>query len=424
MAALGIASSRIRRLASATLLASTAGLSLSWAGCSAGDVNSLKKRACNEIENLPMDQLRPIVEDAIAQLDRQGVSISIDVWNDPQLLADWIAQVEHLLGCDVSQSSGGLGRVQQALPTGTNYCGPGHDGLCPTVSPCLNEACRQHDACYSRCSEPTSLACLWSSTTSPCDEQFFATADSCNYVYGTKIRSALVIAAAHTLANVGGRDSGCAAGMQCSPATNVFGPCSKNRASTTCKQCLARVDPGGACLTSSCPDDPTDDICYAATCGVSECFGWSKVQTPPPPPPSQCTPACKTGYLCSAGACVLDPAGKYAVTITRASASAADGDGTPPEPRVCLNYNGTDYCTSPDYESYTPSWYYTLPVPISGAALRKGIAFNYLEIDAVFDDTICTGTVVLTDPLIAAGGFRQDCGTTGNDWFEAMLTPQ
>lgn len=126
---------------------------------------------------------------------------------------------------------------------------------------------------------------------------------------------------------------------------------------------------------------------------------------PPPPindPGGGCRLGCQRGFLCQGQSCVLDPTGRWVVRVTsgsvaarNASGSSWDGDGSAPDPKVCLTINGSRSCTQTVQDSFAPSWDADFP-PATATALQSGVAIEYIDADFSFDDPICSGTVAVS----------------------------
>lgn len=403
-------------------------------GCSAEAVDEARDQVCEEIEKLPVEEVQRRVDQAVSELDKRGVKITIELWQHRDRLIRWMNEVRRFLGCRDLSNSAALSTATQALHEGgpADYCGLGHgDGLVLHVSYCVNEACRRHDSCYARCSEPTSGSCMWSAPTRNCDDAFFDQSSSCSvFELGTILNTVLVRTVARGM-SIWSPDSGCIAGMKCPATTGQFGygPCSINREAPACKLCLQRNDPGLECRTRVCSDEPTPediDICYTANCHVSECYGWSKeTATPPPPPPDSCAAGCSKGFFCSSSTmkCEVDPLKNWVITLGSGKALDADGTGDGPDTQVCLTYDGRTTCTEEASDTHEPKWSTVFP-PTSSFTLLTGVRFTYIDIDVAFDDTICTGTMILKPEDFKNGTFKWTCPGTVGDWFAGKLTPE
>ena len=99
-----------------------------------------------------------------------------------------------------------------------------------------------------------------------------------------------------------------------------------------------------------------------------------------------------------------------------------DGDGSSPEPRVCLTINGVRSCTPTIQDTYSPVWNAAFPAA-TATALQAGVFSEYIDVDSFFDDPICSGSIPVTQDEFQRGiwGFR--C-ISGVGQVDATLTAQ
>lgn len=401
-------------------------------------IETRQRYTCEELEAMPQEQVLELARASARRLQGEG-KIGAASYRDAAAHAAAVRLIADDLGCDLAAAtaeSGLIGQSSAALTSGSNYCGPGHSSANPTVSGCLNAACKRHDACYAGCSGPTGFAagCHWSSATAPCDDAFFAIASTCRWEYGTILNSAGTVALAELVDGFGGATSGCAPDMACpSQPGKGLGSCGIARSSVQCKSCLAVRDSGGACLERECAADPYDNICYAANCSdeVAYCFGQDKTPVELPPPPTGCTPACESGYVCSGSRCVLDESSQWQLTLTRGSTSATDPrdgmawnlPGGLPDPKVCLGL-GLD-CSHEEDDTDSPVWNYVYRASSpSIKALVNGLEFSYIDVDLFSDDPICSGKIEFTEADFVSRTKRVECPGDPSSWFELALKPE
>ena len=142
-----------------------------------------------------------------------------------------------------------------------------------------------------------------------------------------------------------------------------------------------------------------------------------------------CLGGCSRGFTCQASTCTLDPTGSWVLRLTsgtvasrKASGDSWDGDGSPPEPKVCLTINGVRSCTPTIQDTYSPVWNAAFPAA-TATALQAGVFSEYIDVDSFFDDPICSGSIPVTQDEFRRGiwGFR--C-TSGSGQVDATLTAQ
>lgn len=142
-----------------------------------------------------------------------------------------------------------------------------------------------------------------------------------------------------------------------------------------------------------------------------------------------CLGGCRRGFTCQGSTCTLDPTGSWILRLTsgtvasrKANGDTWDGDGSPPEPKVCLTVNGTRSCTPTIQDTYSPVWNTAFPAA-TATALQAGVLGEYIDVDVIDDDPICMGSIPVTQDEFRSGvwGFR--C-TSGIGQVDATLTAQ
>ena len=142
-----------------------------------------------------------------------------------------------------------------------------------------------------------------------------------------------------------------------------------------------------------------------------------------------CLGGCSRGFSCQGSTCTLDPTGTWVLRLTSGSVASRkangdtwDGDGSPPEPKVCLTVNGSRSCTPTIQDTYSPVWN-TSFAAATATVLQAGVLAEYTDVDAFVDDPICSGSIPVTQAEFQSGvwGFR--C-TSGIGQVEGTLTAQ
>lgn len=136
-----------------------------------------QKPARRSCDTLTEAETRLAAQAGEAGLERADLSLA-DAWSDTAVFAVFAGAAAQFAGC-TDKTTGPDGRLEVGLNSGTSltYCGLGYGGLNVEVSTCLNEACREHDACYTGCSGATSPTCMWGGPTESCDKKFLAALD-------------------------------------------------------------------------------------------------------------------------------------------------------------------------------------------------------------------------------------------------------
>lgn len=126
-----------------------------------------------------------------AALAAQGIEIDRKLWEDPQLFQRYIhtfletadRQRSHVEAASFSERLAPKTLIDDGTDVTLvkeNYCGPGSGSALPSVTDCMNNACRDHDACYSGCTgDRSSKLCSFTSATSSCDRNFFRLIEGC-----------------------------------------------------------------------------------------------------------------------------------------------------------------------------------------------------------------------------------------------------
>lgn len=373
-------------------------------------------------EALSPEERLVIYQKAKANVEASGIPFDASWWEDEAKFSAYMSEVYAVAGCvaeadPAPSGQPGIGKSQQALHTDDGpefYCGPGH-GLTkltrPHVSQCMNELCKQHDACYSMCSGATAGLCKWNANTSPCDAPFLERIGACPLEAGTLLESGAVEFVARSVRLVWG-NSTCGAGLLC-PALGEAGSgvCSEDRLGLDCTSCLSETDRGSVCLTHACSQTPNDPICYAANCPiVSECFGGYGRGLPGAIPPKPV---------------VADPdTFTWQVIVTHGVVPEAKSDGQPwdadafgfdpPDPFVVVTTGGVGNRTAIVQDVFM--WQSDIAVLVgqSASALRSGISFAVLDSDLVDDDPIGVCFAALAaDDFQGERNLQASCDTAG-----------
>lgn len=143
--------------------------------------------------------------------------------------------------------------------------------------------------------------------------------------------------------------------------------------------------------------------------------------------PPTCLGGCSRGFLCQGTTCTLDPTGSWVLRVTSGTVAARqangatwDGDGSPPDPLVCLTLNNVRSCTRTIQDTYAPVWNSDFPAA-TATALQAGVPSEYTDEDSLVNDPICAGSIPVTLDEFKSGiwGFR--C-TSGIGQVDATLT--
>lgn len=252
--------------------------------------------------------------------------------------------------------------------------------------------------------------------------------------------------AAPTRVCVPGQTQACACpggvtGVQtCSADGAQFGACGSCGAPVPCggactagqicvaDRCVAQMN--CSCAGRTCGDDGCGQSC--GTCGASEVCQNGTCARPTCSPAcgagqtcqngvcvqAMCTPACSTGFRCNAGAntCELVPSSFWDLVVVGATIPQRDcaGDtwdagGGLPDPRMCITMNGATRCTEEIADTTSPQWTMSRFDGATGAMLQAGVRFALEDVDISANDTMCSGTIAVTDAQFRAGGGTVSC---------------
>lgn len=202
MALSGLGKSRVAPSVKGIGFAVLVGGMVTTQGC--GDAEDQARSAiCAELENLSPQDMKKFYDIAKVELGKAGIKVDASMWNDPQKFQSYVNAFADAAQCPELRASG-VNTNTSALHKGgaEDYCGPGHGDWVPEVAPCLNEACKEHDSCYARCSgEASGFTCSWSEPTRPCDDVMLAKGYACPFPWGTKLKSWMVMFIAQELCN-------------------------------------------------------------------------------------------------------------------------------------------------------------------------------------------------------------------------------
>ncbi|MGC4064766.1 MAG: hypothetical protein QM784_09010 [Polyangiaceae bacterium] len=334
------------------------------------------------------DEIKALVDKSLSVLQEQGLSVDASLLDDETRLAKVIQDVYDRANCPLT-----LAGAPSALTADrVNYCGKGQGSpslFRPTVSKCMTEACKDHDACYAMCSSPLSLSCYFSATSSACDKGFFEAIDACSSSTEYRFSSTIVRIVAHLISAL--NPFTCDSVICPKFGTMGNGPCGLNSSSNGCATCLEAVDAGGQCRTEHCSIDPTSDLLYAATCeNVGQCYGGYgygslAIIDPDTGATSNAAPASDT---------------HWSVNLISGTMPQSKGNGSvwdvdessqyvAPDAYVVMAV-GSQVVSSSSIvqDSWHPVWSSSIGEPISTASVLSGIELTVKDADLVFDDAI------------------------------------
>ena len=145
------------------------------------------------------------------------------------------------------------------------------------------------------------------------------------------------------------------------------------------------------------------------------------------------TGACEASYTCSFGTCVVDPASKWVITITKGSITADKWNTfSAPDGMVCIWIGALRYCTADSGNTLSPVWGCAFP-PITAGTLMAGVDVEMFDNDrsgtgtcsevviTAPGESICTkGTVPVTSANFKARAWGASCPEMS---FSATLSP-
>jgi hypothetical protein len=256
-------------------------------------------------------------------------------FSDGQQFELFIVLVEEILGCLLSGGGPQQPQVQpatkvaqglalvadptpQCITPGVNYCGPGNslERWLPTVAPCLNGACFQHDNCYGE--DCTLGTCYFTNQTLSCDTPLLETclgSGSCSLSQlldpPTLIETLVVCAAIECLMGLAvspickiqriARSSqpACLTPASVCISCNGQSPCGPLGAESCCP-C------GQTCANGSCQCGPTEIYCSQNCCSQGQkCSNESCVPCDPSSGDVPCgITCCPSAQECSNNTCV------------------------------------------------------------------------------------------------------------------------
>lgn len=348
---------------------------------------------CPEWENRTPSDVESLVREAIAELEQSGTRIDSSVWGDEARFSALMDRVYLKAGCPLPDDPTGSALSSSDAPA---FCGVGQGSPAlwrPTVDPCVNRACRAHDACYAMCNSRLRLTCYWSATTSECDDPFVREAEQCELTEH-RFASLAVIGTANVINAV--PLPGCAP-TEC-PAFREAGagPCSIDTDGASCRQCEQRVDPTGC--WEDCEDDAEHQICVAARCAnAGECFGGYGRGTPddlPQLPDAGVVDAQDAGVPATGVT-----SGLWRITLIDAAIPLTKTDGAPWDvgdeegigaPDVIVSLVASSFDSPPRsttaQDEYYPSW--NEPFPSVQADSMLSLVAEVVDEDVVFNDPI------------------------------------
>lgn len=335
--------------------------------------------------------IKAIVDESLNALKAEGMVVDSSLLEDDVRMARLVKDVYERANCPLDLSASSSSALTEQ---GVNYCGKGHGApslFLPTVSSCMTEACKNHDACYSMCSNPIALLCYFSATTSACDKGFLAAIDGCRMSTEYWFASTVVRYIANLISaiNLFTCDN-----VTCPVYGSLgSGPCGVDKSSTSCVSCLDAVDKGGVCRNENCAVDPTDHLLYTATCdNVGQCYGGYGFGSPTVVNPD-------TGDISNA---VPAPGALWQVALisgvipkTKANGDVWDVDNTSvyqaPDAYVNMVVAAQVVAVSGIVQdSWSPKWGSTIGSPIATATVMSGVQMVVWDSDLIFDDKIGT----------------------------------
>ncbi|HEX2878289.1 MAG TPA: hypothetical protein VHO25_02010, partial [Polyangiaceae bacterium] len=375
--------------------------------------------------------IEQLVLDSINSSD---AGISAALWQDEEAFGALVSHVYENAGCPLPADLDGP--ALHSNDGTTNYCGPGHGRgklFVPTVNPCINQLCREHDACYSMCNQPLTEACYWSPTTQDCDDPFIDAIEQCEIVTHWFASNVVIVIA--SLMNA--QDNAGCPSVECPTLGEMgSGPCSLSLLSNSCATCLDNVDLS-SCRTA-CDGDDQPEICIAANCPVTtQCFGGYGYGAVPPVQVSDGGTGNQSPSDASVdGGAVAQPSlpdGSDLFTMTLLSGvmpalkpNGAVWDGSPgdsfvaPDANVLVTLENTEQTVSSGFfqDEFEPVWNQVM-VTLSAAEIPT-LKVEVIDIDAVFDDQ--SGSCYL--PMDVLWGLSDGPMTLSCDPIDLTLTVQ
>jgi hypothetical protein len=360
---------------------------------------------CPEWADRDPAEIEQLVQGTVEELSAEDAGgISSEAWQDEAEFSALISRVYEKAGCPLPEDLDGPALHSQDAPQ--NYCGPGHGRgklFVPTVDDCLNDLCRQHDACYAMCSQPLARLCSFSDATNDCDQPFIAALNECE-ISDHWFASHVVIFVAEALDTL--NPFSCE-DTECPNFGDVGeGPCSTDFMGDTCGSCLGIVDTNSC--ANACVDDDEPAICVAANCPTTaQCFGGYAYGALPPAEPVQSdaeTVVAPDGGTASTDGGVLtapllpDSTDVYTLTLlhgvlppSKLDGAVWDGDGSAPEGRVTVTLTAIEktFVSSYREDNFEPVWNAEV-APLFPPQISTEISFVVDDVDVFFDDHVGT----------------------------------
>jgi hypothetical protein len=344
---------------------------------------------CPKWDTKSEEDIKAIVDESLSALTADGMIVDSSLLEDETRMARVVKDIYARANCPLDLSANSSSALTEE---GVNYCGKGHGEpslFLPTVSSCMTEACKDHDACYSMCSSPLTLLCYFSETSSACDKGFFAAIDACRSSKEYRFASTVVRYLAHFISDI---NPFTCDNVTCPEYGNLGnGPCGADALSASCKSCIDAVDKGGLCRKEKCGVDPTDDLLYAATCdNVGQCYGGYGYGSPEVVNPD-------TGELTDKSPA---PDALWRISLVSGVMPKTKANGDVWDAGESLAFEAPDayvnlvvaaqVVTSSDItqDSWSPNWQSTIGEPMTTATVMGGVQMVVTDADLIFDDEI------------------------------------
>ncbi len=166
-------------------------------GSSGGGDNSNQNIAPCSAENCTDEQLDDIFVQAITELEKEGLVITLEkITTDQGVYYSVLNRMLSIGGVEQLAQQDMIAGVTPAsvdpfepFDDTIEYCGPGKSApggsyAMPHPGYCMNRACWEHDDCYDTIFEGGDPGCSWSSATKFCDDKFFKSYDICQSIDG------------------------------------------------------------------------------------------------------------------------------------------------------------------------------------------------------------------------------------------------
>jgi hypothetical protein len=354
-----------------------------------GGQSAIAAFECPKWDTKSEEDIKAIVDESLSALTADGMIVDSSLIEDETRLARLVKDVYERANCSLDLSASSTGALTEE---GVNYCGKGHGEpslFLPTVSSCMTEACKDHDACYSMCSSPLLLLCYFSETSSACDKGFFAAIDACRSSKEYRFASTIVRYLAHFISDI---NPFTCDNVTCPEYGNLGnGPCGADALSASCESCIDAVDKGGLCRKEKCGVDPTDDLLYAATCdNVGQCYGGYGYGSPAVVNPD-------TGEVTDISPA---PGAFWQLTLISGDIPKKKVNGDTWDVDESSMYQAPDayvnlvvaaqVVTGSDIvqDTWSPNWESTIGEPMTTATVMGGVQMAVKDADMIFDDDI------------------------------------